>query len=105
VRKKIVEKIYFLFLLIAPLVFSSVVVYDLLLKEEVSFVDSELEVSEENNFTDTSQTHFEQVNDSSINNHCGFQFSFFKSSFNHTFTHPREYVIYLGLSTPPPEYL
>lgn len=104
-KKKIIETIYFLFLFTTPLVFSYVITHDLLKKEVASCIDSDLELSEDNSLSDTHQTHLEQIDDNSVDNHCGFQFSSFKSSFSYSFTHPREYTIYLGLNTPPPEYL
>ncbi|MCU0324357.1 MAG: hypothetical protein MUF45_03765 [Spirosomaceae bacterium] len=104
-RKKIVENIYFLFLLLTPFVFSYVVAYDLLSGEVATYVDAELELSEDNTLTDSNQTHVEQIDENTIDNNAPFRFNYFKSHLSHTFTHPNTYDIYLGLNTPPPEYL
>lgn len=73
-------------------------------KDGVSCTDTDIELLEDSNMADTSETSLEDVNETMIGNVSMFDLRSFFSYFNAYFYIQNTYEIYLGLNTPPPKY-
>lgn len=103
-RKKIIDKIYIVLLLTTMFSSSYTMLHDMVSKDGVSCTDTDIELLEDGNMADTSETSLEEINETMIGNVSMFDLRGFFSYFNAYFYIQNTYEIYLGLNTPPPKY-
>lgn len=103
-KKKIFDTIYFVLLLTTIFSSSYTMLCDMASKDGVSCFDTDIELLEDGNMTDTSEIGFEEINETMSDNVSMFDLRGFFSHFNAYFYIKNTYEIYLGLNTPPPKY-
>ncbi len=103
-RKKIIDKIYIVLLLTTLFSSSYTILLDMASKDGVSCTDTDIELLEDSNMADTSETSIEEINQTTNAVVSTFDLRSFFSYFNTYSYIQNTYEIYLGLNTPPPKY-
>lgn len=102
-RKKIIDKIYIVLLLTTLFSSSYTMLYDMASKDGISCTDTDIELLEDSNMADTSETSVEEINETINGVVSTLDLRGFFSYFNAYFYTQNSYKIYLGLNTPPPK--
>ncbi|WP_435353580.1 hypothetical protein [Emticicia sp. SJ17W-69] len=104
-RKKIIEKIYFVLLLTTIFSSSYVMLHDIVSKDKISCPDVDIELLNDCDLSDANETTIVYINND-INESAFFAIFDNFSNNNNVFLYLQNtYEIYLGLNTPPPKYL
>jgi hypothetical protein len=83
---------------------SCTILLDIASKDVFSYADADIELLEDTNMADTSETSIEEINETINAVVSTFDLRGFFSHFNAYFYLKNTYEIYLGLNTPPPKY-
>ena len=78
--------------------------YDMASKDGVSCTNTDIELLEDSNLADTSETSLEEINETIKGVVSTFDLRGFFSNFDKYYYTQNTYEIYLGLNTPPPKY-
>lgn len=102
VKKKIIDKIYFVLLLTAIVSSSYAVLRDIASKNQIYCADVDIELIEDNSTADSNDIGLDQVNESLIEKISLFSFSQFSATVNTYYYLQNANEIYLGRKTSPP---
>jgi hypothetical protein len=101
--KKIGEKIYFFLIFMSVFVCAYEVIHNLPSGNTITYSDTNVDLSDDNNLTDNFQKSVDQMDESIIANPLHFNISSLSTCVSNSPYSQNIYEICLGLNTPPPK--